>query len=170
VWEQTDDIGTELAPLTAAVRTLPHDVPGFTGRHRELARLLDGPVGIIAIDGMAGVGKTTLAVHAAHRLATRFPDGQLFLDLHAHTAGQPPVSPADALHTLLCFTGIEPTAVPASLDERAALWRSRVAGRRVLVVLDNVVGHEQVRPLLPGAPGCCVVLIAAAGWPRSTAP
>jgi tetratricopeptide (TPR) repeat protein len=158
VWEQIDDIGTGLAPVTAAVRTLPHDLPTFTGRHRELHRLLDGPVGIVAIDGMAGVGKTTLAVHAAHRLATRFPDGQLFLDLHAHTAGQSPVSPADALYTLLCFTGMAPTAIPAGLDERAALWRSRVAGRRVLVVLDNVVGHEQVRPLLPGTPGCCVVL------------
>lgn len=164
MWER-NDIGTELAgtngdvaPAVAAARTLPHDVSTFTGRHRELSRLLDSPAGIIAIDGMAGVGKTTLAVRAAHRIADRFPDGQLFLDLHAHTAGQSPVSPADALHTLLCFTGVAPTAVPASLDERAALWRSRMADRRVLVVLDNVVGHEQVRPLLPGAPGCRVVI------------
>jgi tetratricopeptide (TPR) repeat protein len=160
VWQRNELVTTngEVAHAITAVRTLPHDTPTFTGRHRELSRLLDGSVGIIAIDGMAGVGKTTLAVHAAHRVASRFPDGQLFLDLHAHTAGQSPVSPAVALHTLLCFTGVEPTAVPAGLDERAALWRSRVANRRVLVVLDNVVGHEQVRPLLPGAPGCCVVI------------
>ena len=164
VWERTDLVTSngDAAHAVAAARTLPHDVPTFTGRQRELSRLLHsiahGPVGVVAIDGMAGVGKTTLAVHAAHRVADRFPDGQLFLDLHAHTAGQSPVSPADALHTLLCFTGVEPTAVPAGLDERAALWRSRVAGRRVLVVLDNVAGHEQVRPLLPGAPGCRVVI------------
>jgi transcriptional regulator with XRE-family HTH domain len=88
----------------AATRTLPRDLGGFTGRERELAGLEkslaamadSGLVSIHAIDGMAGIGKTTFAVHAAHRLADRFPDGQFFLPLHAHTAGQPPVDPADA--------------------------------------------------------------------------
>lgn len=153
-------------PAVAAARTLPHDIATFTGRDRELARLADsvmaarsnGSVGIVAINGMAGVGKTALAVHAAHLMAARFPDGQLFVDLHAHTAGQAPVSPADALHALLPSVGVEPAAIPESVDERAALWRSRLASRRILVLLDNAVSHEQVKPLLPGAPGACVLI------------
>src|SRR5689334_16431319 len=105
------------APATAAVtRTLPRDIASFTGRAAELGRLLGdlagaatgGVVGICAIGGMAGIGKTTLAVHAAHQLAGRFPDGQLFLPLHAHTSGQRPVDPADALAGLLLATGVAP--------------------------------------------------------------
>jgi transcriptional regulator with XRE-family HTH domain len=99
----------------AATRTLPRDVAGFTGRQAELARLLEmlttqaagaGVVGIHAIGGMAGVGKTSFAVHAAHRLAGSFPDGQFFLPLHAHTPGQRPVDPADALASLLLTAGV----------------------------------------------------------------
>src|SRR5262249_3653306 len=95
--------------VAAAMRTLPRDVGTFTGREKELERLFTAAadtarvgrtVGISAIDGMAGVGKTAFAIHAAHRLAPQFPDGQLFLDLHAHTAGQPPVSPGSALRAL----------------------------------------------------------------------
>jgi tetratricopeptide (TPR) repeat protein len=153
-------------PAVATARTLPHDVVAFTGRDRELGHLTEaitsamtaGSVGIFAIDGMAGVGKTALAVHAAHQLARRFPDGQLFVDLHAHTAGQSPVSSADALHALLPAVGVEPSAIPQSLDERSALWRSRLASRRILVLLDNASGHDQVRPLLPGAAGACVLI------------
>jgi len=94
----------------AATRSLPRDIGSFTGREPELARLLGtlanvtadgGPPRICVIDGMAGIGKTTLAVHAAHRLTGSFPDGQFFLPLHAHTPGQRPVSPADALASLL---------------------------------------------------------------------
>jgi transcriptional regulator with XRE-family HTH domain len=96
----------------AATRGLPRDIAAFTGRQAELAQLMGtvaaagGVVGICAIDGMAGIGKTTFAVHAAHRLAGSFPDGQFFLPLHAHTAGQRPVDPADALASLLLAAGL----------------------------------------------------------------
>lgn len=157
---------TVTPPAVATATTLPHDIVTFTGRERELAFLADavaaarssGSVGIVAIDGMAGVGKTSLAVRAAHLMARKFPDGQLFVDLHAHTAGQSPVRPADALHALLSAVGVEPGAIPERLDERSALWRSRLANRRTLVVLDDAVGHEQVTPLLPGTPGACVLI------------
>jgi tetratricopeptide (TPR) repeat protein/transcriptional regulator with XRE-family HTH domain len=151
----------------AAMRMLPRDVAGFTGRAAELGRLLavlddtapcGGVVGIHAIGGMAGIGKTTLAVHAAHRLAGRFPDGQIFLPLHAHTPGQRPVNPADALASLLEAAGIDGRRIPAGLEARAACWRDYLAGRKVLLVLDDAAGHEQVRPLLPGAAGSLVLI------------
>jgi len=112
----------------AAVRTLPRDIAGFTGRQRELTRVLatlagvaadGGVVGIHAIDGMAGIGKTTLAVHAAHRLSAGFPDGQFFLPLHAHTPGQRPVEPADALASLLLTSGVPAQLIPPGLEARA---------------------------------------------------
>jgi tetratricopeptide (TPR) repeat protein/transcriptional regulator with XRE-family HTH domain len=150
----------------AATRTLPRDIGGFTGRDRELAALersLDetghgGLVGIHAIDGMAGIGKTTFAVHAAHRLAARFPDGQFFLPLHAHTAGQPPVDSAGALADLLATAGVAPQHIPPGLEARAAKWRDYVAGKKILLLLDDVAGHEQVRPLLPGSAGSLVLV------------
>jgi tetratricopeptide (TPR) repeat protein/transcriptional regulator with XRE-family HTH domain len=147
------------ASAAAATQTLPRDIGSFTGREPELARLLadvtadDGPAGIHAIDGMAGIGKTTLAVHAAHRLAGRFPDGQFFLPLHAHTPGRPPVSPADALASLLRTVGIAGPHIPPDLEARAGRWRDYVAGQRILLLLDDAAGHEQVRPLVPGTPG-----------------
>jgi tetratricopeptide (TPR) repeat protein/transcriptional regulator with XRE-family HTH domain len=139
----------------AATQGLPRDISGFTGRRAELDRLAGaavngGVVGIHAIGGMAGVGKTTFAVHAAHRLAVRFPDGQFFLPLHAHTPGQRPVGAADALASLLQTAGVAAAAIPAGLDARAARWRDQVAGKKILLVLDDAAGHEQVRPLLPG--------------------
>jgi tetratricopeptide (TPR) repeat protein/transcriptional regulator with XRE-family HTH domain len=152
----------EVAPGSAAAaasRTLPRDTASFTGRERELARLLeqltpeaaDGRVvGIHAIDGMAGIGKTTFAVHAAHRLAPSFPDGQLFLPLHAHTAGQRPVDPADALASLLLTAGLAAAQIPPGLEARAARWRDVVASKKILLLLDDAAGHQQVRPLLPG--------------------
>jgi transcriptional regulator with XRE-family HTH domain len=115
-----------------ATRALPRDTAAFTGRQAELARLVaavdglsqnGGVVGIHAIDGMAGIGKTTFAVHAAHRLAERFPDGQLFLPLHAHTAGQRPVDPADGLASLLLAAGLPAGQIPPGLEARAARWR-----------------------------------------------
>jgi tetratricopeptide (TPR) repeat protein/transcriptional regulator with XRE-family HTH domain len=151
----------------AATRTLPRDISGFTGRAAELARLtaglahsaaMGGVVGIHAIGGMAGIGKTTLAVHAAHRLAGQFPDGQIFLPLHAHTPGQRPVDPADALASLLRAAGISAQAIPAGLDARAGCWRDYLAGKKVLLVLDDATGHEQVRPLLPGTAGSLVLI------------
>src|SRR5262249_6227951 len=151
----------------AAHRRVPGDAARFTGRRAELARLLGamdglaeggGVVGIHAIDGMAGVGKTTLAVHAAHRLAGRFPDGQLFLPLHAHTPGQRPVKPADALASLLLTTGLTAQQIPPGLEARAARWRDYLAGKKILLVLDDAAGHQQVRPLLPGTAGSLVLI------------
>jgi DNA-binding SARP family transcriptional activator/Tfp pilus assembly protein PilF len=146
----------------AATRTLPRDIAGFTGRQDELARLAGAPAGSVAeirvIGGMAGVGKTTFAVHAAHRLAPRFPDGQLFLPLHGHTPGHHPVQPVDALASLLQTIGISAAQIPQGLQERAGLWRDRLADRRVLLVLDDAVGSEQVKPLLPGTGGSLVLV------------
>jgi tetratricopeptide (TPR) repeat protein/transcriptional regulator with XRE-family HTH domain len=151
----------------AATRTLPRDIASFTGRQRELARVLatlvggvadGGVVGIHAIDGMAGIGKTTLVVHAAHRLAAGFPDGQFFLPLHAHTPGQRPVEPADALASLLLTAGVPAQLIPPGLEARAGRWRDAVAGKKVLLVLDDAAGHEQVRPLLPGSAGSLVLV------------
>jgi tetratricopeptide (TPR) repeat protein/transcriptional regulator with XRE-family HTH domain len=152
------------AATAAAARSLPRDAGSFTGREPELARLLadvtagSGPAEIYAIDGMAGIGKTTLAVHAAHRLAGRFPDGQFFLPLHAHTPGQPPVSPADALASLLLTAGVAMQHIPPGLEARANRWRDYVAGKRILLLLDDAAGHEQVRPLLPGTGGSLVLI------------
>ena len=155
------------AAAAAATRTLPRDTVSFTGRRHELARLLealspqaaDGVVmGIHAIDGMAGIGKTTFAVHAAHRLSGSFPDGQFFLPLHAHTPGQQPVDPADALASLLLIAGVAAQQIPPGLEARAARWRDHVAGTKILLLLDDAAGHEQVRPLLPGAAGSLVLI------------
>ena len=151
----------------AVTRTLPRDIAGFTGRQDELNRLLaaltsvaadGGVIGIHAIDGMAGIGKTTLAVHAAHRLAAAFPDGQFFVPLHAHTPGQRPVEPADALASLLLTAGVPAQLVPPGLEARAGRWRDVVAGRKVLLLLDDAAGHDQVRPLLPGTAGSLVLV------------
>jgi tetratricopeptide (TPR) repeat protein/transcriptional regulator with XRE-family HTH domain len=150
----------------AVTRSLPRDIGSFTGREPELARLLgtlagvtaDGPPGICVIDGMAGIGKTTLAVHAAHRLAGSFPDGQFFLPLHAHTAGQRPVSPADALASLLLTAGVAVQQIPPGMEARAGRWRDHIAGKRILLLLDDAAGHEQVRPLLPGTSGSLVLV------------
>jgi len=153
--------------VAAATRTLPRDIASFTGRRQELqelAKLADaaadagGVVSIHAIGGMAGVGKTAFTVHAAHRLADRFPGGQIFLPLHGHTPGQQPVGPADALASLLLNVGVPAAQIPPGLEARVALWRDRLAGRQLLLVLDDAVGTEQVRPLLPGAGGSLVLV------------
>ena len=157
----------ETAPA-AATRTLPRDIASFTGRAAELAQLAGavtgaaaaggGLVGIHAIGGMAGVGKTAFAVHAAHRLADRFPDGQFFLPLHAHTPGQRPVDPADALASLLLTAGVGAQQIPPGLAARAGRWRDYLAGKKVLLVLDDAASHEQVTPLLPGTGGSVVLV------------
>jgi tetratricopeptide (TPR) repeat protein/transcriptional regulator with XRE-family HTH domain len=155
------------ASPAAATRSLPRAIAAFTGRQAELSRLLGalaaagagpGVVGIYAIDGMAGIGKTTFAVHAAHRLAEGFPDGQFFLPLHAHTPGQRPVEPADALAGLLVTAGITAPHIPPGLEARAARWRDLMAGKKILLLLDDAAGHEQVRPLLPGTAGGLVLI------------
>ncbi|WP_169514577.1 AfsR/SARP family transcriptional regulator [Actinokineospora enzanensis] len=143
---------------------LPRDTTSFTGRDAELDRVtesatLAGSTMVVsAIDGMAGVGKTALAVHVAHRLAPRFPDAQLFLDLHAHTPGQTPLTPTAALEGLLRALGVEQDRIPHDLDARASLWRATLSRRRVLVVLDNAAGTRQITPLLPSAPGCMTIV------------
>ena len=152
---------------------LPHDIGGFTGRDAELARLVEaasrphpggagspqpGPVVICAIDGAAGVGKTALAVHFGHRVAASFPDGQLFVDLRGFSPGGAPMTPGEALGHLLCGLGADPRAIPADPDDQAGLYRTMLAGRRVLIVLDNAESAEQVRPLLPGSGGCLTVI------------
>lgn len=151
----------------AATRALPRDIASFTGRQAELTRLMGtidalatngGVVGIHAVDGMAGVGKTAFAVHAAHQLAGSFPDGQYFLPLHAHTSGQRPVDPADALVSLLLTAGVPAAQIPPGLEARAGRWRDHVAGKKILLLLDDAAGHEQVRPLLPGTAGSLVLV------------
>jgi len=159
--------GQEAAAAAVATRTLPRDIGSFTGRDSELRQVMatltgrvgtGGVVGIHAIDGMAGIGKTAFAVHAAHQLVPHFPDGQIFLRLHAHTPGQRPVEPADALATLLLTIGIAPQQIPTDREARELLWRDRLADRKVLLVFDDADGYQQVDPLLPGAGGSLVLI------------
>lgn len=154
-------------PARDTVHTLPADVASFTGRRAELERIRQelpgrsasgGVVRIDAIDGMAGIGKTALAVHAAHQLAGQFPDGQIFLRLHGHTPGQQPLEPGDALATLLLATGMSADQVPRGLEARQQLWRDRLAGKKVLLVLDDATGSDQVQPLLPGTASTLVLV------------
>jgi DNA-binding SARP family transcriptional activator/tetratricopeptide (TPR) repeat protein len=156
------------APLGARFQ-LPVDTRVFTGRARELAELArlalrapegdgSGMVVISAIDGMPGVGKSALAIHAAHRVRGCFPDGQLFVDLRGHTPGVEPMSAGDALDWLLRSLGVPQQLIPQDLAERAAFYRERLSGTATLVLLDNAASAEQVRPLIPGLPGCLVVI------------
>jgi DNA-binding SARP family transcriptional activator/tetratricopeptide (TPR) repeat protein len=147
--------------------SLPPDTAAFTGREAELeaitaavadAAAAGGVVAIRAIGGMPGVGKTALAVRAAHALAGRFPDRQLLISLHGHTPGRDPLTPEDALAGLLSATGLDPRALPPDLPGRAALWRDRTAGQRAILVLDNAASSAQVAPLLPGGTGCLVLV------------
>ena len=156
--------GAGTGGVAAATRTLPRDIASFTGRQQELAELMEAAagvgrvVGIHAIGGMAGVGKTAFAVHAAHRLADGFPGGQIFLPLHGHTPGQQPVDPADALASLLLTAGVPAGQIPPGLEARMALWRDRLAEKQLLLVLDDAASSEQVRPLLPGVGGSLVLV------------
>jgi len=147
---------------------LPHQIPDFTGRHAELDRLdalVTGPhenigtsVVITSIAGTAGVGKTALAVHWAHRISAKFPDGQLYVNLRGFDPTGSAMKPAEAIRGFLDAFGVTPQQLPTSLEAQAALYRSLLAGRRVLILLDNAAGEDQVRPLLPGSPGCLVIV------------
>ncbi|MER6628585.1 tetratricopeptide repeat protein [Streptomyces sp. NPDC000987] len=148
------------APTPAsAPRNLPHQPP-LVGRHAELRALSaaveaeDGSVisleCVSTISGMAGIGKTAVAVHGAHRLAERFPDAQLYLDLRGHSPAGDPLGPGAALATLLRLLGAPAETIPVELEGRTALWRTMLAGRRAVIVLDDAVSAAQIRPLLPG--------------------
>jgi DNA-binding SARP family transcriptional activator/tetratricopeptide (TPR) repeat protein len=160
---KSPDATPPVAPPTWAARTLPRDNPDFTGRAPELSTLMSwmnsgerqSTVPVIAISGMAGVGKTTLAVHAAHLLGSQYSH-QIHLELRAHNPDAPPLDAATALGTALRALGVSGDKLPADTDDRAAMWRSRA--REVLVVLDDALNSDQVRPLLPSAPGCAVLI------------
>jgi tetratricopeptide (TPR) repeat protein len=146
-------------------RQLPAALRTFTGRVAELTALtalVDDAAGesavVATIDGMAGIGKSSLAVYWAQRNVDRFPDGQLHVNLRGFGPGGSPVLPSEALHAFLDALGVPPHRIPAGLDERTGLYRSLVAGRRILVLLDNARDSDQVRPLLPGTPGCVVLV------------
>ena len=146
---------------------LPPDTAAFVGRQAELDEIIRAAsvaathakaLSIHAIAGMPGVGKSALAVQVAHLLADQFPDRQLFVDLHAHTVGMEPTDPAVALAALLTGDGLDPRQLPTSLEELAALWRARMAGRRTLLVLDNAATSSQIAPLIPGGAGSLVLV------------
>jgi DNA-binding SARP family transcriptional activator/Tfp pilus assembly protein PilF len=150
-------------PATPVPAQLPADVPGFTRRAAELARLhevLAGSAGttIAAVSGTAGVGKTALAVHWAHQVAHRFPDGQIFLNLRGFDRSGRAMEPAEAVRDLLDALHVAQERVPASLTAQTALFRTLVAARQMLIVLDNARDTAHVRPLLPGASRCLVLV------------
>ena len=154
----------------AAPRQLPGAVSLFVGRVGELARLTSllrdqtdqtragATVVISAIGGTAGVGKTALAVYWAHQVADRFPDGQLYVNLRGFDPGGQVMDPAEAVRRFLDALGVPPERIPADVDAQAALYRTQLAGRRMLIVLDNARDSAQVRPLLPGTPTCIVLV------------
>lgn len=143
---------------------LPRDLPDFTGRREalrqldEVARTGEDRAQVCVITGSGGEGKTTTAVHFGYEAAKRYPDGQLFIDLYGYTTDREPLDATSALGALLRAVGVEPEAVPESLDERSALWRATLMGRRVLVILDNALSYAQVSPLLPSSPGSMTLI------------
>ena len=160
-------MGRAREQVLAVPRQLPAAPRHFVGRRPELERLarLAGAAGggvVVAVSGMAGVGKTALALHWAHRVAAGFPGGQLYADLGGFGPSGTPVEPSAALDGFLDALGVPAERIPESLGARAALFRSLVAGRRVLVVLDNARDVGQVRPLLPGSPGCLALVTSRA--------
>jgi transcriptional regulator with XRE-family HTH domain len=149
---------------------LPRDVDDFTGRSEAIASVRDHlatacgdepvSVPVCAVAGMAGVGKTTLAVHVAHQMRKLFHDGQYFVDLRGLSAR--PLHPGEVLEGFLRALDVDGAGIPEQVDQRATLWRTRLAGRRVLIVLDDAATEEQVRPVLPGTPGCGVLITSRA--------
>ncbi|MFF2651439.1 BTAD domain-containing putative transcriptional regulator [Streptomyces sp. NPDC058045] len=165
-------IGGRAVAMVAGQRVrneLPPDIPQLGGRDAEVEALRaylstntsDAPR-VVAVIGIAGVGKSALVVHIAHLLASSFPSGALFLDLHGHTPGREPLDSADGLHRLLRAVGVDERDIPDDLDERAALWRAATADAKLLLVLDNAASREQIRLLLPGGAGCRVLVTSRA--------
>ncbi|WP_052442307.1 tetratricopeptide repeat protein [Streptacidiphilus neutrinimicus] len=158
------------APTAPPARCqLPAEARAFTGREAEVERLLDcarqavdgdetGWAVVAAVDGMAGVGKSALAVHVAQRVRGDFPDGQLFLDLRGWTPNAAPMSTAEALDALLRSLDVPPQTIPKDPAERAVQLRDRLAGTRTLIVLDNALSSAQIRPLLPASSRCLVLV------------
>ncbi|WP_052684260.1 AfsR/SARP family transcriptional regulator [Lentzea aerocolonigenes] len=149
----------ERAP--ASPMRLPDDIADFTGRVEHVERIsgliTGGSVPIVTLAGQPGVGKTTLAVHMAHLLRDRFPDGQLYVDLRGYSLG-PPADEMDVLSRFLRALGVPPDEIPPDADEQSTMLRSLVSGRRMLLVLDNASAPDQVRPLLPGTASCRVIV------------
>ncbi|WP_280690568.1 BTAD domain-containing putative transcriptional regulator [Kitasatospora sp. GAS204B] len=152
-------------PVPATRRFLPHDPREFSGRQDEILQLMEDSrqtesvsLVISAINGMGGIGKTALAVRFAHTVAADYPDGQYFVDLRGFTVGVEPLSPEDALGHLLRQCGLPDELIPPGLEDRTATWRSLMADKRALVLLDNALGVQQVRPLLPGTNGPLILI------------
>ncbi|GAB2997440.1 hypothetical protein GCM10023080_074290 [Streptomyces pseudoechinosporeus] len=179
-WRATPSRGP--APVVRPAQ-LPPDLKVFTGRRAELGTLLKitnaasdsaGAPATVLISGMAGIGKTTLAVHWAHEIADRFPDGRLHVELRGFHPFRTRLEPAEALRGMLAALGVPAGHMPIGLDALAGLYRSALSSRRVLVLLDDAFDSDQVRPLLPAAPGCLTLvtsrnslpgLIASGGHP-----
>jgi len=170
------DEAADTGPASTAVvpRQLPAGVARFAGRAAQLAELRawmqaagssDEAVRVLVIGGTAGAGKTALAVHWAHQSAAEFPDGQLYVNLRGFDPSGTPVAPADALRWFLGAFGVTEEQIPDSVDAQAALYRSVLADKRVLVILDNARDAAQVRPLLPGSPSCLVLVTSRARLP-----
>jgi DNA-binding SARP family transcriptional activator/tetratricopeptide (TPR) repeat protein len=160
---------TQAAPLPVVPAQLPRAVSGFVGRRQILARLDKLMTGqeqttasIVVISGAPGIGKTTLAAHWAHLAADRFPDGQLFVNLRGFDPTGPPLEAAAALRILLDAFAIPASRIPDTFDSQVGLYRSLLAARRVLIVLDNASDADQVRSLLPAVPGCAALVTSRA--------
>jgi DNA-binding SARP family transcriptional activator/tetratricopeptide (TPR) repeat protein len=150
-------IPPESEPSGAPIGQLPADIQNFVGRADLISQLTGTRGRVTVISGPPGVGKTSFALHVAHRLKPEFPDGQLYADLQGYAA-DPPLSPAAVLTRFLKALGVARDRVPGELESQAALYRSMLAGRRMLLLLDNAVNADQVRPLLPGDPSCHVLI------------
>jgi transcriptional regulator with XRE-family HTH domain len=152
-------------------RQLPHDLADFTGRREQTAAMRAhlwpqegrSVAPVVVISGPPGVGKTALAVHVSHQLREHFPDGQLFLDVQG--ARGAPLDPSTVLGAFLRAVDVPASAIPSELQERVALYRTRLADRRILLVLDNAIDEAQVRPLLPGGQGGAAVITSRSRLP-----
>jgi hypothetical protein len=154
-----------MSPQLAASSSMQRDNPDFTGRSTELATLISwldsdeakSSVPVVVIYGMAGVGKSTFAVHAAHELRERYPE-QIHVRLRANDAAEAPLKTAIALGRLLRKLGVPGSVIPADIEGRAELLRFKLTGRRILILLDDALNESQVLPLLPAVPGCLVLV------------